>query len=149
MATHQQNEPWRRYDLARSELRHCCGQFSQCQPFMFPFALPDSAPWVSSTEWWVSREGAWCKRYLIHWGFPSIESLWEFLCERERYGAVQNSHCARNKKRKEGEKKWQIGLQEQLAHCGKFKVMTEKPETDVNKDYITPASRKRHEMPSS
>lgn len=25
--------------------------FSQCQPFMFPFALPDSALQVSSTEW--------------------------------------------------------------------------------------------------
>lgn len=28
-------------------------------------------------------------------------------------------------------------IQEQLAHCSKLNVITEKPETDVNKDYIT------------
>lgn len=53
-----------------------------------------------------------------------------------RYVAVQNRHCGA-KKRKKKEKR-QFCVREQLAHCSK--LMTEKPETEVNKDYITPAT---------
>lgn len=55
-------------------------------------------------------------------GFPSLA----------RYVAVQNNHCGTKKEKR------QFCVQEQLAHCSELKVMTEKPETDVNKDYITP-----------
>ena len=39
--------------------------------------------------------------------------------------------------KKKKKKRRQFYVQEQLAHCSKLKVMTEKPETDVNKDYNT------------
>lgn len=48
-----------------------------------------------------------------------------------RYVAVQ-------KQAVQDENRWDSCAQEQLAHWNKLKVMTEKPETDVNKDYITP-----------
>lgn len=51
-----------------------------------------------------------------------------------RYVAVHRTATVARKEKR------QFCVQEQLAHCSELKVMTERPETDVNKDYITPAA---------